>query len=112
MSNTPRAITWAHERAFDLTYPELVDECSLEYKVREINQTDYSRAFARYIAERETDPALAKAREFAAHTRRTFRGHHANCQIADKIEAGEWDDHMLVQCALTAIYACRNGGAA
>jgi hypothetical protein len=58
------------------------------------------------IAEEPVDPLLVEAREMAARARQSnYANAHAHLQdsVALKISRGEWDNHMLVQCALAAL---------
>ena len=61
------------------------------------------------------DPLLEEAREIAYETRRNRPGGAVYPDsVCEKIKAGEWDDHMLVQCALTALkrHSTAKGGEA
>lgn len=62
-------------------------------------------AFARYIEEHEeppVDPLLIEARQIASHARRKVNG-SCDFGVADQILQGQWDDHQLVNAALTAL---------
>lgn len=90
-------------------YPaELVERmvklCRAVAMMPDTRQAGKARAILAEL-EMDPDPDLERARAIAAHTRRYGRkgAPYPSCGIAEKIEAGKWDDHMLVVAALEGI---------
>jgi hypothetical protein len=98
---------WALLRAAALT-----NEDGSCYDAAGVADSSIGTAFARYIASHEQDPLIEQARAIAYETRR-FRAGCAGYAdaVCQKIKAGGWDNHMLVQAALAGLRARKGGDA-